>query len=1103
MTPTPSPVLELAILLADVLQDETLDLTEVATALTHVHSLLIDFIPPPSSAKGRLARLARATYNYHQLDEPRASDHETPVPTRPHANASASSGPLLSSCLRALSRSPATLGGLLDALVHTPHAARTLPATTTRTTSTITAVGNDETPGTEQWAEAARLYKDILARAPCSSLLDAMGSLIARFVTSAASPVQITDATVAPYAAPVFRDTCQRRFLGVDGAGVVACASDDGTDSDLPDDNDDNVSGITSSSIHRMVARGRALAGMADHPGWAEKVFHALAGEAVVNALRNVDEGDRDILTRARARAVWSVVSSCVRRLLKRGHREKWVSVWSNYVSTSPARTKYLWEPLLGTLESPKDVAKLVATVAEYVGRDTSAAVWRSGDASGGGGGVGAGAGDDNGIVGVCDDDDKDDHNHHHHYLGTNEGDSMDGDHMISSLSPPYSLLVSLLSTHVDRGVTTAGLTALLTRATPPLSLPALRSLYPTLTALPPAPTRGLLQAALPASLATWGDPTWTARQPLPHQARLTEVIRVLLDTTRVVPGARVDVPVPVLLRGVSTRLESPMPATRRQGMRIGNAFARVMDTGAGRRSVFIEEEVDEWTPEEWWPGMRGYLGGGGGGRGAAGAGPRPGVRKEGEGKETLTAPVSSPSPSPFPPPPLPTSQASRWTLQDAEAYLDSDDEISVRSVAASDSGESLDSIEGYDMDAPTPAPWPNPLAPPPSDPDHASTPTTLPDLLQCLRAPDAPQKQLMGLRAAESLVRASPDELPLYAAELAHVLTHVSPPTWSIEESIARGERSPEEDRRSALVATLVETPVLAGPSVLTAVFGDGADMQMRITALDAVRDAAHELAGPPRPRRRQISNPRSGGGSEEEQRRSPFSTPSLSPSTRTRTRVWAPRQRARRLEGPTPTFVRRLPDVAPSWMSLLLRGLAEKHAHMDVMGRDHVILGRTLVVMAELVEGAARSPHGGTLHRAMLETLRSTSVAQHPQPYVRRMALFAALQTLRALPAAALAGALANTHPSHSNPDPLLGQLDEVRAWAVRAVENEADDACRTVAAACVQRFAALSREAADVLESLPAPDERLDTSRGDAVQSALRAGLGKLHVSMGGGG
>jgi hypothetical protein len=35
--------------------------------------------------------------------------------------------------------------------------------------------------------------------------------------------------------------------------------------------------------------------------------------------------------------------------------------------------------------------------------------------------------------------------------------------------------------------------------------------------------------------------------------------------------------------------------------MRIGNAFARVMDTGAGRRSVFIEEEVDEWTPEEWW----------------------------------------------------------------------------------------------------------------------------------------------------------------------------------------------------------------------------------------------------------------------------------------------------------------------------------------------------------------------------------------------------------------------------------------------------------------------------------------------------------------------
>ena len=575
-----------------------------------------------------------------------------------------------------------------------------------------------------------------------------------------------------------------------------------------------------------------------------------------------------------------------------------------------------------------------------------------------------------------------------------------------------------------------------------PLPLSALALLYAALRVVPRSAllARFPSQAAL-AALAAWSDTALLARAPVPLQSFRTEALLLLLGLceSKALPGAAVR----PLLEGVSARLGSALVSVRRHGMRVGNRFAEMTQ---GSRVFDDDPEVDVWTSEERWTGA------------APGAAAEPGVPGEpGEpgdprptGVEGAERERSSEK-----------DVGGKWTIADAEEGVDSDDER--------ESTASEDSLDAYEM--------PGEVTAEERDAQGRAPPASLPDLVLALRAPDDAPRVVAALRVAEDLVRAAPDELPLYAAELAQVLAHTKAPTWAA---------TAEDQRQGAFLALLCAHPDVAGRIAIRAAFADGMDLSQRVATLESLRQAALALAAPP-------GATISGALKPPSLPRSSSTPPVSAPTVNSRTRVWGPRSRAVRLRGAPAHFSSRLPAVAPAWMAALLRGLGTRQTHLDVLGRDHLVLGRTLSLMAAIAQGAALSDQGTALVQALLETLGAPTVREHSQPFVRRMALFAAAEAVAAIPAGALAGAL-------TCEGSLASLTQRTDAWARAVAEADADETCRALARTLVARCGERVEAAAEVMAREKGGEAGLLRDGGDVVQRTLAEGLGRLHVSIG---
>lgn len=149
-----------------------------------------------------------------------------------------------------------------------------------------------------------------------------------------------------------------------------------------------------------------------------------------------------------------------------------------------------------------------------------------------------------------------------------------------------------------------------------------------------PTDTPAWLSALARHAARIWAAPDAVSGTPVPTMAFSTEAFLALLRLLG--PGGTPAVPglVPSVLNGVSTRLGSPIPAVRRQAMRVGNAFAALCPApprqwGAGepatglaedthamgpdatgdspsQKALFEHVAVDDFTREERWPGMWG-----------------------------------------------------------------------------------------------------------------------------------------------------------------------------------------------------------------------------------------------------------------------------------------------------------------------------------------------------------------------------------------------------------------------------------------------------------------------------------------------------------------
>ncbi|KAL5997293.1 hypothetical protein ACLOJK_008223 [Asimina triloba] len=398
--------------------------------------------------------------------------------------------------------------------------------------------------------------------------------------------------------------------------------------------------------------------------------------------------------------------------------------------------------------------------------------------------------------------------------------------------------------------------------------------------------------------------------------------------------------------------------------------------------------------------------------------------------------------------------------------HEDVDDDESLNSEASDDS-----SLQPYDL----------------SD-DYADLKkkfSQLTDVIAALRKPDNPDGVEGALDAAESLVRASPDELKHVAGDLARALMQVRCSDMAVEGE----EESAEERRHRALVALLVMSPFESLDSLTKLLYSPNIDVSQRILILDVMTDAAEELADTKvtsvkHETRSLISTisedqqwfiPSSRGppGAGPWKEISEIGTP-LSyyhryereiPSKSTQAKLGKSRRWSLRSENIRENQVglkNKFPVYAAAFMLPAMQGFDKKRHGVDLLGRDFVVLGKLIHMLGVCIKCTAMHPEASALVPSLLDMLSSRAISHHKEPYVRRSALFTASCILIALHPSYVASALVEGNQEISR------GLEWMRTWALHVAESDPDAECSTLAMTCLKLHSEMALQASRSLES-----------------------------------
>eukprot|EP00955_Chlamydomonas_euryale_P042833 352427-Chlamydomonas_euryale.AAC.6 len=343
-----------------------------------------------------------------------------------------------------------------------------------------------------------------------------------------------------------------------------------------------------------------------------------------------------------------------------------------------------------------------------------------------------------------------------------------------------------------------------------------------------PAGGCGLESAA--ARLAqVWADGATLSRLPAERQGYLSHALcLVLCLLRRRAASSGAPTPLPAsLLQGVSARLAASLVAPRRQGMRVGKIFAAALEPSS---ELFSDQEPLDWHPDELWDGALTPppL--------TSGATQRPQHQPQwpgGAGGASCEARVRVSSLLPEGP--------------------DSDDDSDTFGDGDGDGDDGFDAFD-VDEDASLDA-W--------ARAEPASL--QLRALAAALRKADDAAAVVAALGRLEPVIRASPDELRVFAPELARALLHARPPEWADEDvaaaalgSAGGGTRSGgaaegadplaggQVARLRCLSALAAACPGGAGGALLAELYSPHLDLHQRLLVLDAVAAAAWEMANP-----------------------------------------------------------------------------------------------------------------------------------------------------------------------------------------------------------------------------------------------------------------
>ncbi|KAM9716272.1 telomere length regulation protein TEL2 homolog [Menidia menidia] len=485
---------------------------------------------------------------------------------------------------------------------------------------------------------------------------------------------------------------------------------------------------------------------------------------------------------------------------------------------------------------------------------------------------------------------------------------------------------------------------------------------------------RPLLSQVVRSVSQAWANPSAVKHTPVEQQLYVSRalLLSVSLLTDGELQELRSDL-LQCMLGGMQSHLDSSVLRIRNMGMVVGECLSSRMDLNGTR--LKFEYEQDEETREL-----------------LALMTPSTFSEAEPEPGNSVNSPVETTESNPSTQSTLSKNKSeSQPSKAEADSDLDSDDELTP-----------------YDMSGD-------------QEMSQASPPRYLRDCLETLISSEDPERVELSLRAAEALVRRNVFAAREISVQMTKVLLHMED-KYSISGFLNL--------RQSTMVALTVTDCIPVTQYLTTEFYSLNYSLRQRLDILEVLAAAAQELCAPASDRRAAPIGPATPAGSTPYPGDDPVHWKEVvekriqSKTRRISKGVAQPAEKA---------APNRYAPVAGYFFFPLLRNYDRPQVTFDLLGSDHLVLGRLIHTLGLFMHLAANAPVAAQMGRALLDFV--WAVRYHADQMVRRGVLFAVCSVFVSMPSQNLLVDLGD-------------QLFETRTWLADVAEGDPHADCRNLA-------------------------------------------------------
>ncbi|KAM3591747.1 uncharacterized protein V6R79_006734 [Siganus canaliculatus] len=485
---------------------------------------------------------------------------------------------------------------------------------------------------------------------------------------------------------------------------------------------------------------------------------------------------------------------------------------------------------------------------------------------------------------------------------------------------------------------------------------------------------RPLLIQVLRSVSQAWANPSAVKHTPLEQQLYVSKalLLSVCLLKDSELQELRSDL-LQCLLGGMQSHLDSSVVRIRHMGMVVGECLSSRMDINETK--LKFEYDQDEETQELlslMTPGTDDE----------PDAEPLAGVDSPPETSETAPSAQNKSSQNKSGPQPSNTDQ---------DSDLDSDDELTP-----------------YDMSGD-------------QEMSNASPPRYLRDCLESLISSEDPARVELSLRAAEDLVRKNVFAAKEISVQLTKVLLHMEN-KYSISGFLLL--------RQATMVAITVTDCIPVTQYLTTEFYSLNYSLRQRLDILEVLALAAQELSKPATEKK----PPPVLASTDTDLMSYPGDNP-VHWRQEVEKRIQSKTKRLRKgaTHAPVQATPNRYAPVAGYFFFPLIRNYDKPQATFDLLGCDHLVLGRLIHTLGLFMHLAVNAPIAAQMGRALLDFV--WAVRYHVDQMVRRGVLFAVCSVFLSVNSQNLLVDLSD-------------QLFETRSWLSDVAEGDPDADCRSLA-------------------------------------------------------